>query len=326
MKKITTFFAFVCFAISANSQTVTFETLPLMPPAVYWKGMPGIDSTISFQDGGATFINDNDTSSWGDFWGGWGYSANTDTVDGTYMNDMSAITGKGHNNSTTYGVAYLSYDSSLNRIVFSSTKQLAGFYITNSTYAYKTILNGDFTSKKFGGTTGNDPDFFRIDITGWLGGVPKIDTVRFYLADYRDSNNANDYIVKDWTFLDLSSLGGVDSMTYTLVSTDTNSFGMLTPAYFCIDDIESVPLSVDLVAKEDDINVYPVPMNDYLTIDNNSDKSFEFSIMTMNGQEISSAVIGQYESKKIQTSTWAKGTYLIRFNHGEKTLYKKIAK
>ncbi|GBL36178.1 hypothetical protein EMGBS15_17730 [Filimonas sp.] len=326
MKKITILFAALCLAVSTYAQVVSFETLPLMPPAVYWKGMPGIDSTIYFQDGGATFINDNDTSSSGDFWMGWGYSANTDTVDGTFINDMSAITGKGNNNSNTYGVAYMGYDSSLNKIVFSTPKQLAGFYITNSTYAYKTILNGNFTSKKFGGTTGNDPDYFKIDITGWLNGIPKTDTVHFFLADYRDANNANDYIIKDWTFVDLSSLGGVDSLTYNLTSSDTNSFGMLTPSYFCIDDLESAPLSVKTLTKADDIEIYPVPMNDYLTLENNSTIAFTFTIMAINGQEILTSAIGQHECKKINTNIFAKGTYIIRFNDGEKTLYRKLVK
>ena len=44
--------------------------------------------------------------------------------------------------------------------------------------------------------------------------------MEFYLADYRFANNASDYIVRDWTFVNLASLGAVSKLTFGLTSSD----------------------------------------------------------------------------------------------------------
>lgn len=327
MKKSTACLIAVCLALTTNAQITSFETLPLQPPAVYWNGIQGIDSTITFQNGSAMFINDRDTSAWGDSWSGWGYSADTDTINGTYTNEMSAITGNGHNNSSKYAVAYLGYDALVNKIKFTSSALISSMFVTNTTYGYKTIRDGDGNfSKKFGGPSGNDPDFFRLDITGWFAGTPKPDTVRFYLADYRFSNNANDYIIKDWTLVDLSILGTVDSLTYNLVSTDNNSFGMLTPAYFCLDDLNYVIVGINELTDADGIHIYPVPMNEYAVIENSTANNLALTIININGQTIYSSTIEKYATKKINTSAIARGEYIIRIDNGEKISFKKLIK
>jgi len=61
------------------------------------------------------------------------------------------------------------------------------------------------------------------------------DSVNFYLADYRFADNDSDYIVNSWKYVDLSTLGGVDTYEFDLSSSDTGAFGMNTPAYFCMD-------------------------------------------------------------------------------------------
>ena len=64
----------------------------------------------------------------------------------------------------------------------------------------------------------------------------------FYLADYRSTDSAHDYIVDDWTWVDLSGLGTVDRIEFTLSSSDVGSFGMNTPAYFAMDCLNAVPI------------------------------------------------------------------------------------
>ncbi|HWB64128.1 MAG TPA: DUF4465 domain-containing protein, partial [Chitinophagales bacterium] len=83
---------------------------------------------------------------------------------------------------------------------------------------------------------GNDPDWFKLTVKAWYNGTLKNAAVDFYLADYRFSNNTQDYIVRDWRWVDLTSLGNVDSLAFFLSSSDTGSFGMNTPAYYCIDN------------------------------------------------------------------------------------------
>ena len=103
------------------------------------------------------------------------------------------------------------------------------------------MRDGDGFAKKFGGVSGNDPDFLKLTITGF-NGAAATGSVDFFLADYRFANNAQDYIVKAWTFVDLSSLGAVTRLGFDLTSTDNGPFGMNTPGYVAIDTLTTVPV------------------------------------------------------------------------------------
>jgi len=96
-------------------------------------------------------------------------------------------------------------------------------------------------TKKFGGATGDDPDWFLLTITGKDSSDAVTGTVDFYLADYRFDDNSLDYIVDEWTWVDLTSLGGATKLEFDLDSSDVGTWGMNTPAYFAMDDLHSVP-------------------------------------------------------------------------------------
>lgn len=57
------------------------------------------------------------------------------------------------------------------------------------------------------------------------------------LADFRFDNAADDYVVTDWRWLDLSGLGAVSSLQFALTSSDVGPFGINTPAYFAMDGL-----------------------------------------------------------------------------------------
>ncbi|MBN2270361.1 MAG: DUF4465 domain-containing protein, partial [Sedimentisphaerales bacterium] len=71
--------------------------------------------------------------------------------------------------------------------------------------------------------------------------------VTFYLADYRYADNSRDYIVDTWRYVDLSSLGPVKSLEFTLSSSDVGAWGMNTPASFVIDSIVPEPATIALL-------------------------------------------------------------------------------
>jgi hypothetical protein len=98
------------------------------------------------------------------------------------------------------------------------------------------MRDGDQFAKKFGGDSGNDEDFFKLEIQGFRGTVAT-GSVDFFLADYRFANNSQDYLVDQWARVNLSSLGAVDSLKFALSSSDLGQFGMNTPAYFAMDRI-----------------------------------------------------------------------------------------
>ena len=186
-----------------------------------------------FTSGGASFQNTNS----GCCWDGWLYSNTTDTTTPGFTNDFSAFPGSG-SGSATYGVAFLFGDTS---ITFSSEVELASADITNTTYAALSMMNGDSFAKKFGGPTGDDPDFFRLDIEGFDAAGVSTGVVEFFLADFRFADNSLDTIIDAWTTVDLSALGAVKSIDFALDSTDQSGGFLNTPNYFALDNLVIVP-------------------------------------------------------------------------------------
>ena len=92
-------------------------------------------------------------------------------------------------------------------------------------------------AKKFGGASGDDPDWFVLTIIGKDSQGLVTDTVDFYLADYTFADNNQDYIVDTWEYVDLTSLGAVESLEFTLSSSDVGQWGMNTPGYFAMDNL-----------------------------------------------------------------------------------------
>ena len=101
--------------------------------------------------------------------------------------------------------------------------------LTNNTYAALAIKNGYGLATKF--STGS---YYKVTITGISTGGTSTGSVDFYLADFR---NGKSFICKDWTKVDLSSLGTVTKLIFTFTSTDTGTYGINTPAYVCVDNI-----------------------------------------------------------------------------------------
>ena len=231
---ITLFLAFFLSCTLTAQTTATFEEFNL-----------ATDEFLNGSDGGGGFSNGNIflPNNYNDVWQswtGWAISALTDTQTPGFSNQYSAITGGGENGSGTYAVSYVAGQSLMH---LESDNMIMGLFVTNGTYPYLSMLEGDGFAKKFGGEDGNDPDFFLLTVKGYLNGSLKTDSVDFYLADYRFSDNNQDYIVDEWTWVDLSSLGAVDSLRFTLTSSDVGQFGMNTPAYFCIDNVMTGMLS-----------------------------------------------------------------------------------
>ncbi|MDP2337269.1 MAG: DUF4465 domain-containing protein, partial [Bacteroidota bacterium] len=65
----------------------------------------------------------------------------------------------------------------------------SGFYVTNSTYAYLSMKNGDPFAKKFGGPSGNDNDWLILTIEGFDSGNKLTGKVETFLADFAFSFN-----------------------------------------------------------------------------------------------------------------------------------------
>jgi hypothetical protein len=232
-------FALVCLSMNNSAwagdettNTVTFEDLTLSSESSwYGPAANAVDVTDSygsavksgtFSSNGFSFSNVYNPS-----WGSWSGFAYSNTKSNSYagLTDQyhSAI-GGGYGGNGNYIICGTSGTIT---VPATDGQQLSGCYITNNAYAYSSISNGDSYAKKF-----VQGDYFKVTFTADNG-----KTQDFYLADFRSTNEADQYIIKDWTWCDLSSLGTVKTLTLSFTSSDNGSWGMNTPAYCCIDNL-----------------------------------------------------------------------------------------
>ena len=273
----------------------------------------GIDGNGGFTTGPVFLFNVYDTMF--DVWSNWAISARTDTVTAGFTNDLSAAAGTGAENTTTYAV---SASFSPTRIIMQEAAlgtTVEGVYVTNSTYAKLSMQEGDSFAKKFGGETGNDPDFFLLTIQKYLNGELGEEKVEFYLADYRFEDNSQDYILSTWEYIDLTSLGAVDSLEFSLSSSDVGQFGMNTPAYFCIDQLTFTETIVSTATKEafelPTVAVYPNPTTELITVNWTAQRPAQLALFTTDGKQVATYSI-QQGTNQIGVQSLPSGIYTMQ--------------
>ena len=245
---------------AAETVVADFENLPLAPNS-YFNGVdndgaPGTGTVNTFLSGGLEFNNYYDKE-W-DYWDGWSYSNMADMTSVGYLNQWSAYVspdpgpGKaGYGASRNYALAYNSYRG-LATIGIPAGREIAGAWITNTTYAYRAIKDGDDgVPPEFNGplvTRFTTDDWFKLKIFGVDEAGKEVGSLEFLLADYsgfvEGVSDPDDFIVTDWTYVDLSSLRGARSLEFELSSTDNHpnpAYGMNTPALFAVDNVTTVP-------------------------------------------------------------------------------------
>lgn len=263
-----------------SQQMIDLENLSL-PADSFWNGSDG----SGYYSGNQIATFPNNFVDWGNgitSWSGFAYSNMRDTVIQYFTNQYSCFAGTQLLNSTIFGISFNNSDWNTGAIIpnvvsFSQNISPLSMQVTNNTYTALTIKNGDAYSKKFGGTTGDDPDWFKLTIIGMLDSTIK-NTIEFYLADYRFANNSQDYIVKNWQSIDLSSIGTINKLSFSLSSSDTGTFGMNTPAYFCFDDISyelANSVNSNMLLS---LNIFPNPSTDFIFFNQNISKVELFSI------------------------------------------------
>lgn len=221
----------LALACAANANIATFDDMNL-PDQSYWNGS---DESGAFSSGGILFSNNFAYYDSYESWDGFAYSnINDKLTEGQY----NAIAGTGQGGTSNYAICYIGF-TELPFITLKNEGVVYGLYVTNNNNAYYSLLNGSMFSKKFGGNSGNDKDWFKLTITGKDAEGTPTGTVEFYLADFRFDDNNLDYIVDTWEFIDLTSLGEVKILEFSLDSSDTGMFGMNTPAYFAMDTVIS---------------------------------------------------------------------------------------
>lgn len=309
---------------NSNAQTVSdFENLNLPSANSFFDGsdLSGFHNAgifeAAFQSGDAIFPNVYDTS-YGAIYG--------------YMSAGFAFTNK--EDSSTAGESFSSFafgtpmgskyavgknGSMIHLTGATQGTTITGVYVTNSTYSGISMRDGDYFGKVFGDSlaaTGhssvndgtNGEDWFLLTVQGYTSGAPTANKVEFYLADFRFTNNAQDYIVNTWQWVDLTPLGNVDSVEFLLTSSDTTGgYGMNTPNFFCLDNFNGVgPSSVNEMNNNITVGLYPNPTKNFLNITTNE------YINTIEVINVTGEVVLTSVSTRVDVSSLSDGAYFVR--------------
>lgn len=311
--------------VSAQQATLDFESLPLAAADTFYNGSDNAgEFTMQAPFGTTLSFSNIFTDFGGGFygWSGFSYSNMTDNTTAGYSNQYSSYVGSGANGSAKYGVYYPE-----GLLSFSQNTIVDSLKISNTTYAALSMLNGDSYAKQFGSVNNaqgnpdgtNGEDFFRVWIIGFDATMQRTDSVEFYLADYRFSDNNQDYILDAWTNVALGSLGPVRHIGFKLESSDNGQWGMNTPAYFAIDN---VTISNTLSLPKTEIkswSVYPNPTTDKLTVSNFNGK---LALVNTLGEEVLQAENGAL----LDLSNLTSGVYFLKLNENGRQESIKIIK
>lgn len=228
----------------SDAATVDFNDFSL-PPDSYHDGRPSSNPPAgtydgTFVSGGVSFHNSVTVTPDYSYFAGWAVSNRTQTppAPGTYPEgnfapayQFSVSAGGGGN----YGLVYLNGFNDRPLVLPNGTSPVS-MQVTNTNYSILSMRDGDGFAKKFGGTAGNDEDFFLLTIQGLDSASQPVGApVLFYLGNFLGSNTT---IVDTWQTLDLTPLAGAAQLGFSLTSSDNDPiYGMNTPAFFAMDNL-----------------------------------------------------------------------------------------
>ena len=224
MKKIylSMIVALAAVAVNAEDTTVDFEDINLAENS-FDNGSAG---NGDFKSGGYSFYNEYHAD-YGGYYYGFTISTQTSTAYEALTDQYNSCVGFGADGSKTYSVCYFSTwgaspvsIKNTNGNTFSP-KSIA---VTNAAYAFNSMRFGDTYARKF-----TETDYFTLSFIGYKDNA-ETNTVTVDLAK-------EGMALFTWKTIDLSELGEVDEIRFSMVSSDPDTYGGYnTPMYFCIDN------------------------------------------------------------------------------------------
>ncbi|MBS1644351.1 MAG: DUF4465 domain-containing protein [Bacteroidetes bacterium] len=298
--------------LSASAQLGTFERLTLPKPDTFYVNYSQPGKDVGVTEAFVHYPCVYDTAFGGLWSSGFAWSNMTDTTTPGYGNQYSAKYKKGVD---TASKQYMVVNGGHNYVKAQKAGAITSFYVTNTVYAYYSMLNGDAFAKKFGGASGNDSDWFKLTIKGYdTKGVYPMDSFDFYLADFRFSDNSKDYILNDWTPVNLpfNPAHELDSLTFSLSSSDTGMFGINTPLYFALDNVFFLqPSTVAALPFDQQARIFPVPAQSLLHLELNAADFRSCQILDMSGRVVAQFPISNLR-QTLDISSFPAGRYVLR--------------
>ena len=114
-----------------------------------------------------------------------------------------------------------------------------------------------------------------------------------------------------WEWVDLTTLGSLDSVSFRLSSSDVGSFGMNTPAFFCIDEFNKQNVGLAEVEKDTYLSLYPNPATSQITVINSFSEDAQLTITDMTGKVVYTELLVN-ETNRINVENLANGSYIAR--------------
>ena len=179
----------------------------------------------------------------------------------------------------------------------------AGMYVTNSPYPYYTNIDGnDFAN----GLT-NEGDWFKLIAHGVKADNSET-TAEFTLAEFKNGTLTQ---VTEWCWFDLTSLGSVKEVYFTMESTDVGQWGMNTPAYFCMDRFtvkNPVPSGIeDTTIEDNNACIYYAGNSICVTVS----KTEVVKVYSVNGVEVLAQPVNE-GTTTITTTSLPNGIYIAK--------------
>jgi hypothetical protein len=190
----------------------------------------------------------------------WNYKANIPGTSGdwwySYLNQCSVYSGTsgskdgGADGSSNFAVMF-GYVDDYNDIYATpptlnfttGSGEISGMKVCLSSYTYGVIINGN-TFGHIGVATplssvAGGYGFLTLQAYGYNGNTPTNSglPVEIDLARYAGGLPVAGPLTS-WTHFDLSALGTVTRVEFNIVGNDSGDYGLNTPAYVCIDDVE----------------------------------------------------------------------------------------
>lgn len=161
-------------------------------------------------------------------WSGFAVSRSTKTDFIDYQQSQWNVpSGKGARNSKSFGLFFKSFgaDDAIMMVDPLVAQPLTGMWVSITSYTLSHVEKGD-TFLPDGFKEGN---FFEVKVTADNG-----KSVTIPVADYR---NGAKKVLKEWTWVSFKELGAVKSLTFTIEGNAKNKYGIVTPAYLAIDNL-----------------------------------------------------------------------------------------
>ncbi|MDR1102188.1 MAG: DUF4465 domain-containing protein [Tannerella sp.] len=332
--------------VAQDTITLNLSVPPVEPAELvldtekgYWTDAFG-DATLAYEH--FTFSHGGGMYGESGYWSGFIVGSNGDTedygslnspLDGWLSNQWGNMAGGGIQTGddgsvlrdengkvqTEKGIPYLLVNGADPAITFDGEYEAVGVYLNNHPWPYYGNLYGD----PYARALNEAGDYFKVTISGLNADSEGTGTVEHFLAEYRDGEL---YQSTDWEWVDLSPLGKVSGLKFTLSSTDVGEWGMNTAAYFCLDKLQVRTADTDgiHVPPPSTVQVYPNPVVDQLTVAGSTIR--QVTVYDVSGRLVCQLQANGQSRLTIPVSQWSNGIYIMQITDATGTVSRKIVK